>query len=122
VVLDGKRQEAFYQRWDLEKIQPLEPAAKISITDINSAVADNEWWAPERFMPLAAPHLNRPPIGLKDEGRATLDALAELCRICPSRPEENPLEPFYLRETDAEINFPQASNHLGEAHRRGTPR
>jgi tRNA threonylcarbamoyladenosine biosynthesis protein TsaB len=122
VVLDGKRQEAFFQFWDLGKIQPLESAAKILLTDIDSAIGGHAWWAPERFLPQVAHHIGRPPITLEDEGEATLRALTELCRICPTRPEENPLAPFYLRETDAEINFPEASAHLNDAHKLGVPR
>jgi tRNA threonylcarbamoyladenosine biosynthesis protein TsaB len=61
-------------------------------------------------------------MALKDEGQATLSALIELCRVCPSRPAENPLMPFYLRETDAEVNFPEASSHLKEVHRIGLAR
>ena len=35
---------------------------------------------------------------------------------------ENPLVPFYLRETDAEVNFPHAAAHLSEALRKGMAR
>ncbi|NTV73467.1 MAG: hypothetical protein HGA66_04595, partial [Holophaga sp.] len=52
----------------------------------------------------------------------TLAGLAALCRDLPRTPAESPLAPFYLRETDAEVNFPQASAHLSEALRRGHAR
>ena len=41
---------------------------------------------------------------------------------CPWARPEAPLAPFYLRETDAEVHFPEASGHLSEALRRGTAR
>ena len=37
-------------------------------------------------------------------------------------PPESPLVPFYLRETDAEVNFPHAAAHLPEALRKGVAR
>ena len=56
---------------------------------------------------------------LEPEAEATLAGLAALCRELPLGPPEAPLVPFYLRETDAEVNFPEASGHLSEALRRG---
>ena len=122
LVLDGQRREAFLQPWDMEKLRPLEPASKTPMAELASTIGNRDWWTPERFRPIAAPHIGRPPIALEDEGGATRNALAELCRICPGRPVENPLPPFYLRETDAEVNFPAASIHLKDAHRRGLAR
>jgi tRNA threonylcarbamoyladenosine biosynthesis protein TsaB len=122
LVLDGQRREAFLQPWDMEKLQPLEPASKIPMTELASIIGSQDWWTPERFHPIAASHINHPPIVLEDEGGATRNALAELCRICPGRPVENPLSPFYLRETDAEVNFPAASIHLKDVHRQGLAR
>ena len=61
-------------------------------------------------------------LDLPAEGEATLAGLAALCRELPLGPPETPLAPFYLRETDAEVNFPQASGHLSEALRRGQAR
>ena len=51
-----------------------------------------------------------------------LAGLACLCRELPLGPPEVPLAPFYLRETDAEVHFPQASSHLSEAQSRGQAR
>jgi len=51
-----------------------------------------------------------------------LAGLAALCQERPLGPPEAPLVPFYLRETDAELNFPEASAHLSEALRRGQAR
>ncbi|MDR2697615.1 MAG: tRNA (adenosine(37)-N6)-threonylcarbamoyltransferase complex dimerization subunit type 1 TsaB [Holophagales bacterium] len=122
LVLDGQRSEAFLQHWDIENMRPVEPAVKVPLSELDLAIDGHDWWTPERFCPSATPHVSRSPIILKDEGGAALNALAELCRICPGRPIENPLLPFYLRETDAEVNFPAASAHLKDTHRRGTAR
>jgi tRNA threonylcarbamoyladenosine biosynthesis protein TsaB len=122
LLLDGQRGEAFVQPWDVDNIQPHGAAARIPLTEVASTIGGHEWWTPERFRPSVAPHLTLPPTALEDEPSATLDALAELCRICPSRPPEAPLMPFYLRETDAELNFPAQSAHLKDEHRRGSAR
>ena len=129
IILDGQRQEAFLQRWDLTRTPqaatPLNPAVKVALVDLAALVGDGPWWAPAAFRDKAAAHLATPclaPEGLEDEGAATLAGLAELCRTRPLLPPEAPLAPFYLRETDAEVNFPQASLHLSEAHRRGQAR
>jgi len=122
LVLDGQRSEGFLQPWDIENMRPIEPAVKVPMSELSLAVGGHDWWTPERFRAIAASHVSHPPIILEDEGGATLNALTELCRICPSRPPENPLLPFYLRETDAEVNFPAASAHLKDEHRRGLPR
>jgi tRNA threonylcarbamoyladenosine biosynthesis protein TsaB len=122
VVLDGQRQEVFFQEWDTEVPKYIGPAAKIPLGQLPDIIGPRAWWTPERFCGQAAPTISSPPIALEDEGMATLAALVELCHICPSRPPENPLTPFYLRETDAEINFPEASKHLKEEHRKGVAR
>jgi tRNA threonylcarbamoyladenosine biosynthesis protein TsaB len=122
LVMDGQRREAFLQRWDIEKPRPLESAARVPFDGLDSAIGGCDWWAPERFRPLVAPLVGHPPIILEDEGGATLAALVALCQKCKDRPAEDPLIPFYLRETDAEVNFPAASIHLKDAHRRGTAR
>jgi tRNA threonylcarbamoyladenosine biosynthesis protein TsaB len=122
IIMDGQRQEAFIQRWGA---QALAPAAKCALTDLEARVGDGPWWAPAAFRARAAAHLAAPCLtleGLEDEGAATLAGLAALCRELPAKPPEAPLAPFYLRETDAEVNFPQASLHLSEAHRRGQAR
>jgi tRNA threonylcarbamoyladenosine biosynthesis protein TsaB len=122
LVLDGQRREAFLQPWDLEAPRAIGPAAKVPIAELPSAIGGEAWWAPERFRPVVAPLVARPPVVPPDEGGSALDALAGLCRICKGRPPEDPLVPFYLRETDAEVNFPAASAHLKDAHRRGLAR
>ena len=76
----------------------------------------------EAFAGKAAAAAGSTPLALADEGAATLAGLTELCRELPSRPPESPLVPFYLRETDAEVNFPEASRHLPDALRRGQAR
>jgi tRNA threonylcarbamoyladenosine biosynthesis protein TsaB len=121
IVLDGQRREAFLQAWDLEGPQALGPAAKVPMSELSFSIG-GDWWAPERFRPVAEPLAGRPPLILEDEGGAALGALAELCGVCKNRPPEDPLVPFYLRETDAEVNFPAASIHLKDIHRRGLAR
>lgn len=61
-------------------------------------------------------------LALKDEGAATLKGLEALVRDCPARTPERPLHPFYLRPTDAEVNFPEAARHLSAALRTGLRR
>jgi len=119
ILLDGQRQEAFLQLW---QDGPLTPALKQPLAGLAARVGDGAWWAPEAFRERAAGHLGQPPVFLAAEAEATLAGLASLCRERPSGPPESPLVPFYLRETDAEVNFPEASAHLSEALRRGRPR
>jgi tRNA threonylcarbamoyladenosine biosynthesis protein TsaB len=122
IVLDGQRQEAFLQLWDG---QALGPALKQPLAGLPTLIGSQPWWAPEGFRAKAAAHLAQPAVALagqESEAAATLAGLAALCRERPSDPPESPLAPFYLRETDAEVNFPEASMHLSEAMRRGTAR
>jgi tRNA threonylcarbamoyladenosine biosynthesis protein TsaB len=119
IILDGQRQEAFLQVWD---DGPLAPASKQPLTDLARLVGDGAWWAPESFRDRVAAQLSRPAQALPDEAEATLAGLAALCREPPQGPPEAPLVPFYLRETDAEVNFPEASAHLSDALRRGQAR
>jgi len=121
IVLDGQRREAFLQEWDIFAPKPLGPATKIPLAQLHNQVKQGHWWTPDRFRPLAEEYIGHPPMAT-DEGASTLMALTELCRVCPNRPPENPLAPFYLRETDAEINFPDAAGHLREEHRKGIAR
>jgi tRNA threonylcarbamoyladenosine biosynthesis protein TsaB len=121
IVLDGQRQEAFLQQWG-DGEAPLTPALKRPLAGLGDAVGAGAWWAPESFRDRAAAHLAQPAWGLRDEAEATLAGLVDLCRTLPMGPPESPLVPFYLRETDAEVNFPEASAHLSEALRRGQPR
>jgi tRNA threonylcarbamoyladenosine biosynthesis protein TsaB len=119
IILDGQRQEAFLQLW---KDGPITPALKQPLAGLGGLVGDGAWWAPASFRERVAEHVSRPPQALADEGEATLAGLAALCRTRPLEPPEAPLVPFYLRETDAEVNFPEASAHLSEALRQGRPR
>ncbi|BDU74190.1 tRNA (adenosine(37)-N6)-threonylcarbamoyltransferase complex dimerization subunit type 1 TsaB [Mesoterricola silvestris] len=119
ILLDGQRQEAFAQLWDGG---PLTPAQKLPLPALAERIQGAPWWTPSGFRERAQAHLPHPPLDLPHEEAATLAGLAGLCRDLPLGPAESPLVPFYLRETDAEVNFPQASTHLSEALRRGLAR
>ena len=119
ILLDGQRNEVFAQPWDGT---PLAPACKHPLAELPALLQDRPWWAPEAFAPKALAASGTPPVAVDDEGAATLAGLVELCRELPRRPPETPLVPFYLRETDAELNFPEASRHLPDALRRGHAR
>jgi len=119
IVLDGQRQEAFVQLWD---DTARTPALKLPLAELAAKVGSTPWWTPAGFRDKAAAFVPHAPLALADESAATLEGLASLCRDLPGRPAEAPLVPFYLRETDAEVNFPEASAHLPEALRRGHAR
>ena len=119
IVLDGQRQEAFLQPWG---DGPLEAAHKRPLAELPGIVGAEAWWAPAAFRERAAAHLPQAPLALADEGAATLAGLVAICRERSRQAPETPLAPFYLRETDAEVNFPEASRHLTEALRRGVAR
>jgi tRNA threonylcarbamoyladenosine biosynthesis protein TsaB len=119
IVLDGQRQEVFLQQW---QEGPLAPARKLPLAGLAGLLGTSPWWAPETFREQVAAHLGTAPVALADEPEATLAGLVSLCRSRPLEPPEVPLAPFYLRETDAEVNFPEASRHLSEALRRGQSR
>ncbi len=119
ILLDGQRNEAFAQRWDGDA---LGEACRQPLADLPALLQGQPWWTPEAFAGKAAAAAGSTPLALADEGAATLAGLTELCRELPSRPPESPLVPFYLRETDAEVNFPEASRHLPDALRRGQAR
>jgi len=119
ILLDGQRSEAFAQKWSDE---PISSAAKHPMTELASLLGSDPWWAPATFRAKVESHLSHSAWIQEDEEEATLKALVELCREKPSLPPEAPLVPFYLRETDAEMNFPEASQHLSEALRRGHAR
>jgi tRNA threonylcarbamoyladenosine biosynthesis protein TsaB len=119
ILLDGQRSEAFHQRWEAG---PTAAAAKQPLTTLPERVGDEAWWAPEAFAPKVEAVLAAHRITLADEGAATLAGLVALARRVSQRPPEAPLVPFYLRETDAEVNFPLASAHLSEALRKGVAR
>jgi tRNA threonylcarbamoyladenosine biosynthesis protein TsaB len=119
ILLDGQRSEAFHQRWDEG---PTEPASKHLLTALPERVGGEPWWAPEAFAPRVEALLPAHRISLADEGTATLAGLVALARRLSQGPTEAPLVPFYLRETDAEVNFPLAAAHLSEALRKGVAR
>ncbi len=119
ILLDGQRSEAFTQKWAEEA---LTPAAKHPLPELAPLLGADPWWAPAGFRLKAESHLSRPACLLENEEEATVAALAVLCREKSLLAPEAPLVPFYLRETDAELNFPQASIHLSEALRRGHAR
>lgn len=119
ILLDGQRQEAFAQRWVKG---PAGAAAKHPLVDLPDLLAGEPWWAPPGFRDRVEALLGPMPLALPDEAGTTLAALAALCRERSRQPPEAPLVPFYLRETDAELNFPEASAHLPEALRRGQAR
>ncbi len=119
IVLDGQRQEVLLQRWG---DGPLTPALKRPLEGLGAHLQGGAWWAPQAFRERVRPNVAHACLDLPAEGEATLAGLAALCRELPLGPPETPLAPFYLRETDAEVNFPQASGHLSEALRRGQAR
>jgi tRNA threonylcarbamoyladenosine biosynthesis protein TsaB len=119
VLLDGQRNEVFAQPWDTG---PLDAACKHPLADLPALLQGKPWWAPATFAPKAEAAAGYAPVPLEDEGAATLDGLVQLCLDRPAHPSESPLVPFYLRETDAEVNFPEASRHLPDALRQGHAR
>jgi len=119
ILLDGQRSEAFHQRWEEG---PTEPAAKHLLTALPERLGQEAWWAPEAFAPKVEAVLPAHRVTLADEGAATLAGLVALARRVSQGPPEAPLVPFYLRETDAEVNFPLAAAHLSEALRKGVAR
>ncbi len=119
ILLDGQRGEAFHQRWEAE---PTTPAAKHPLPELPAWVGAEAWWAPEAFAPRVEAVLPGGRVVLSDESEATLAGLVALARRVALGPPEAPLVPFYLRETDAELNFPLAAASLPEALRRGVAR
>lgn len=119
ILLDGQRGEVFAQRWN---DGPLAPACKHALTDLSSLLHGQPWWTPATFTAKAVPAAGYPAIPLADEGATMLEGLIAICRQRRGKPSETPLVPFYLRETDAEVNFPEASRHLPDALRRGHAR
>jgi tRNA threonylcarbamoyladenosine biosynthesis protein TsaB len=119
ILLDGQRSEAFHQRWEEG---PTTAAAKQPLATLPERLGLEPWWAPEAFAPKVEVVLPVRRIALSDEGEATLAGLAVLARRVAQGPPEAPLVPFYLRETDAAVNFPLAAAHLSEALRKGVAR
>lgn len=119
ILLDGQRGEAFHQRWESG---PTDAAAKHQLATLPGRIGAEAWWAPGAFAPKVEALLPSGRIALPDEGEATLAGLVALARRVSQGAPENPLVPFYLRETDAEVNFPHAAAHLSEALRKGVAR
>lgn len=120
ILLDGQRGEAFHQRWTDQGATT--DGEKHPLPDLPARIQPDSWWCPDSFLPKAEAVLGARPVSLPDEGAAMLAGLVALLRELPARPTESPLVPFYIRETDAEVNFPEASGHLHEALRRGIAR
>jgi tRNA threonylcarbamoyladenosine biosynthesis protein TsaB len=120
IVLDGQRSDAFLQPWSGGRAAG--EAGKVSLDRLAASLGDADWWAPAGFAAKAAAVLAGPMLGLGDEGTATLKGLEALTRDCVAREPERPLHPFYLRATDAEVNFPEAAKHLHAGLRTGLHR
>jgi tRNA threonylcarbamoyladenosine biosynthesis protein TsaB len=119
ILLDGQRGEVFHQRWEAG---PTEAPAKHLLVTLPECVGNGAWWAPEAIAPRVEAILPAHRVSLADEGKATLAGLVALARCVSQGPPETPLVPFYLRETDAAVNFPHAAAHLSEALRKGVAR
>jgi len=119
ILLDGQRGEAFHQRW---AGGPTGPASKCPLPFLPTQIGVESWWAPEAFAARVTAVLPDHRLTLPDEGAATLAGLVALARCVSQGPPETPLVPFYLRETDAEVNFPLAAAQLSEALRKGVAR
>ncbi len=119
VLLDGQRNEVFIQRWD--GVEATNEAQKIPLTALRDIIGTEAWWAPSNLLSKLVEYA-RPSLQLEDEGDSMLEGLVSLCRELPRLTPENPIQPFYLRETDAEVNFPAASAHLDDALRKGIAR
>ena len=117
VLLDGQRGEAFAQRW---LGGGPGQAGRTADLDLAAVLGSEPWFAPRVFAERLAGLPGR--LLLTDEEAAAEAALAALVRRRSSEAPESPLVPFYLRETDAEAKFPEASTHLPEAHRLGLRR
>ena len=118
ILLDGQRHEAFAQPWEAHATAP---ARKLPIAELKDLIGHEAWWAPHSF--TAKLEALDPGARLAlDEEAATRAGLAALTRACAAREPEAPLQPFYLRETDAELNFPDAAAHLDDTHRKGIAR
>ena len=119
VLLDGQRNEVFIQRWD--GVEATNEAQRIPLTALHDIIGTEAWWAPSNLLPKLV-ECARPSLQLEDEGDSMQAGLVSLCRELPRLTPENPIHPFYLRETDAEVHFPEASAHLGDALRKGIAR
>ncbi len=118
ILLDGQRNEAFTQPWEA---RATDAGKKLPIAALADLIGGEAWWAPETFLPKLEALDAGARLAL-DEDTATPAGLEALTQACARREPEAPLQPFYLRETDAELNFPGAAAHLDETHRKGLAR
>ena len=118
ILLDGQRAEAFVQPWEA---RATDSAKKLPIPALPDLIQGEPWWAPGTFLPKLSA-LDAGTRIVLDEDAATREGLAALTRAVALREPEAPLQPFYLRETDAELNFPGAAAHLDETLRKGLAR
>ena len=119
VLLDGQRNEVFLQKWD--GIEAMNEAQKVPLAMLRDILGSEAWWASSTLLQKLSEHAGH-PLKIDDEGDSMLSGLVSLCRELPQLAPENPIHPFYLRETDAEVNFPEASVHLDDALRKGIAR
>lgn len=117
-LLDGQRGEAFLQRWQASAPGP---AGRAAIPELAARIGPEPWFAPAAFAGRLDGLPGRIVLALAEDAAAEA-ALVALVRRRSGEAPESPLVPFYLRETDAEAKFPEASTHLPEAHRLGLPR
>ena len=120
ILLDGQRGEAFHQRW--EAGAPTADAAKQPLGELPSRLGERTLVGAGGLRAQGGSRAARGADLLPDEGAAMLAGLVALARRVAQGPPENPLTPFYLRETDAELNFPHAAAHLPETLRKGVAR
>lgn len=118
ILLDGQRNDVFMQFWDNNK--PITVAQKRPLAELHKYVKNDNWWSPKLFCNQVTQHLVKPPyLFAIQEVDAVLAGLTTICRELSTQNPEKSLIPFYLREVDAEINFPEASKHLPEVLSRG---
>nr|WP_320133244.1 tRNA (adenosine(37)-N6)-threonylcarbamoyltransferase complex dimerization subunit type 1 TsaB [uncultured Holophaga sp.] len=119
ILLDGQRQETFAQKWGGAA---LSEGRRLPLANLAEHLEGLPWWAPRPFREKAEIHLGPCPLLLSSEDEATLSGLVAICRERVGSVPESPLVPYYLRETDAEVNFPEASVHLSPELRQGLSR
>jgi tRNA threonylcarbamoyladenosine biosynthesis protein TsaB len=117
ILLNGQRNDVFMQLWENNK--PITIAQKQPLSELYKHTESDNWWAPKSFCNKVTEYLLQPPYLLIEETDTVLTGLAVLCRELSCKKPEKSLIPFYLREVDAEINFPQASKHLPAALSKG---
>ena len=118
ILLDGQRNDVFIQLWDNNK--PITVAQKQPLSELYKYVKNDNWWSPKSFCNKVTQHLVKSPyLFAIQEVDAVLIGLTTICRELSLKNPDKSLIPFYLREVDAEINFPEVSKHLPEALSRG---